>query len=181
MKRRTLLKTLGITTVGLATVPLWMEAWKPEELPESGLKITEDQKRMLTDMVDTIIPATDTPGAKDLQVDEFILIMTEDCFSQEVQEEFLAGFGELDLISKKENGKKFIKLAAKDQTELLGRLETTEKDPEQEINFVDFVKQLSIMGYKSSEYVQTNIMKFELVPARFHGSFPVAQSIYKNA
>jgi len=43
MKRRILLKTLGITTLGLATVPLCMEAWKPEDLPETGLKIDEDQ------------------------------------------------------------------------------------------------------------------------------------------
>lgn len=181
MKRRTLLKTLGITTVGVATVPLWMEVWKPEDLPESGLKIDQDQKRMLTDLADNIIPASDTPGAKELQVDEFILIMVADCFSEKVQEEFLAGFNDLDLYCKKEFGKKFIKLSPKKKNQLLGDLETAEKDPEQEINFIDFVKQLTITGYMSSEYVQTNIMKFELVPARFHGSFPVAQSIYKNA
>lgn len=181
MDRRTLIKTLGITTIGLATVPLWMEAWKPEELPETGLKINKDQKGLLADLVETIIPATDTPGARELQVDEFLITMVGDCFTEEVQEEFLGGFDDLDRLSKREYGKTFIKLSTEDKNELLGSLETAEKNPDQEINFVDFVKQLTVTGYMSSEYVQTHIMKFELVPARFHGSFPVEQSIYKNA
>jgi hypothetical protein len=107
--------------------------------------------------------------------------MVEDCFSENVQEEFLVSFSNLDLFCKKEFRKTFIKLSPEKKNQLLDELETAEKNSEQEINFVDFIKQLTVTGYMSTEYVQTNIMKFELVPARFHGSFPVAQSIYKDA
>ncbi|MDT0642051.1 gluconate 2-dehydrogenase subunit 3 family protein [Zunongwangia sp. F363] len=180
MNRRNLLKVLGISAVGLATVPLWMDSWNTDSLPDEFDEIDEDQKKMLTGMVDTIIPATDTPGARELGVDKFILTMVGDCFSEKVQKQFMAGFQELNEASGEAYDKDFMELSSAQREEVLADMLKAEK-PEGEMNFVAFVKGLTVGGYMSSEYVMKNLLHYEQVPSRWNGSFPVEQSIYHNA
>ena len=181
MNRRNLLKTLGLSAVGLATVPLWMEGWTADGLPVVDSGLNNGQKRVLGELVGIIIPATDTPGAKELKVDEFILTMVADCYEKEVQDKFLAGFDELDQASQKKYGSNFIEVS-KDQQKALSENMLRLKRPEDEgPNFVSFVKGLCISGYMSSEYVMQNIMKYEFIPSRFNGSFPVDQTFSKKA
>lgn len=190
MNRRNVLKTLGISAAGLATVPLWVDAWTVKKLPAAGLNINDDQNMMLAELVGTIIPATDTPGAKELEVNKFILTMVEHCFEKDIQDEFLAGFDELEEAIRAQHGKSFmgiefgksyVELSDIQRNEILARLAAIPVPPEKKINFISFVKGLTITGFMSSEYVLENIIKYELIPSRFNGSFPVNQSIYKNA
>ena len=99
MKRRTLIKTLGISAVGLATVPFWIDSWTAEDLPEDDGFLTGNQQLQLAELVNIIIPKTDTPGAKELGVEKFISVMVRDCYNEEVKAEFLSGFGELNAFS----------------------------------------------------------------------------------
>ncbi|MDT0645607.1 gluconate 2-dehydrogenase subunit 3 family protein [Zunongwangia sp. F260] len=181
MKRRDLIKTLGISAVGLATVPFWIDSWTAEELPEANGDVNDDQKLMLAGMVDTIIPATDTPGAKELEVDRFVLVMVNDCFEKEVQKEFAAGFNSVDEASKDQYGKSFVELSGAERHEILNKMLATEKSSDKKINFVPFVKDLTIAGYTTSKYVLENILDYEQVPSRWDGSFPVNQEKYHNA
>ena len=181
MNRRNLLKTLGLSAVGVATVPLWMDAWTSEDLPPDTANLNEDQKVELSAMVDTYIPAGEIPGAKELEVDRFILAMVGGCFQKETQKEFLAGFDELNRATRQEYGSSFTELSTKQRVELLSKLESTEKDPDKTINFVPFVKELTITGYMSSQYILENHLGYEFIPGRFNGSFPVEKSVYRNA
>ncbi|WP_373057354.1 gluconate 2-dehydrogenase subunit 3 family protein [Zunongwangia sp. H14] len=181
MNRRNLLKVLGISAVGIATVPLWMDSWTTESLPDNFVDINEDQEKMLTAMVDTIIPSTETPGAKALGVDKFVLTMVGDCFSEEVQQQFMEGFQELNETSDEAFGKDFTKLSSTQREEVLTTMLKSENNPEEQMNFVAFVKGLTVGGYMSSEYVMKNLLHYEQVPARWNGSFPVEKSIYHNA
>lgn len=180
MKRRTLIKTLGISAVGLATVPFWIDSWTEEDLPEDDGFLTGDQQLQLAELVNVIIPGTDIPGAKELGVEKFISVLVRDCYSEEVKAEFLAGFGALNTFSEDLYGKVLMKLTEAERNDILCTLEAYETPPEKKINFIAFVKDLSIAGYMSSKYVLENLLNYEMVPSRFHGSFPVNQSIYTN-
>ena len=48
-------------------------------------------------MADLIIPATETPGAKDVRVNEFIDHIVADWFTDEERAGFLAGLDEVDV------------------------------------------------------------------------------------
>lgn len=181
MKRRDLLKTLGLSAVGLATVPFWLDAWSTETLPTNQLEVSEDQKKLLSLLVATIIPPTDTPGAVELGVDKFILTMVADCYDTDAQASFKAGFATLDETAKERYAKDFTRMTDEERVELLTELESNSEEKARQFHFVAFLKNLTILGYTSSEYIQKNIMKFELVPSRFHGSFPIENSIYRNA
>ncbi len=181
MNRRNLLKVLGLSAVGVATVPLWIDAWTADDLPADTSELNEDQKLVLTALVDTYIPTGEIPGAKELEVDRFILAMVNGCFQEETQKEFLAGFDELEKTTNEKYGNSFAALSTEQRVACLNNLESTEKNPERTINFIPFIKDLTITGYMSSQYIMENHLGYEFIPGRFNGSFPVEKSVYRNA
>lgn len=180
MKRRTLIKTLGISAIGLATVPLWIDSWTTEDLPEDDGFLTGEQRLQLQEIVNAMIPETDTPGAKELGVEKFISIMVKDCYEEEVKAGFLAGLEELNSFSNELYGDDFMEITDAERNDVLCTMEAAGVSPGKKINFVAFVKGLTIAGYMSSQYVMENHTDYELVPSRFHGSFPITQSMYTN-
>ena len=181
MKRRDLIKRLGISAVGIATVPLWLEAWSAEELPKVDFEINEYQKKILSDLVEVIIPATDTPGAKELKVDQFLWTIVADCYEEETGRNLLKGIDELESITQQKLNASFIDIERKERIELLQQMAISSEASDKEFNFFPFVKGLTIKGYMSSKYVMENVQNYQLVPSRWDGSFPVDQSIYTNA
>jgi len=181
MNRRNLIKTLGLSAIGLATVPLWIDSWTPESLPETESGATPEQKLVLKDLMDIIIPATDTPGARDLEVDRFILTMVADCYEKEAQDKFFAGFDQLNASAKVRYSLEFSDLEDVQKLELSEEILSGTTQDELGYKFLSFVKGLTIAGYMNSQYVMENITKYEFVPTRFNGSFKVDQNPSKNS
>ena len=63
--------------------------WKPEFL-------SNEQGTLISQVSDIIIPATDTPGAKDVGVPGFIDKMLKDVYSKEEQNTFMEGLKAFD-------------------------------------------------------------------------------------
>ncbi|UJH90145.1 gluconate 2-dehydrogenase subunit 3 family protein [Antarcticibacterium sp. 1MA-6-2] len=179
MNRRNLLKILGISAVGVATVPLWLDAWTTDDLPEDSLELNEDKKLLLSEIVDTLIPPGEIPGAKDLEVDKFVRVIVANCLEEDIQREFLAGFDELESVAKEMYDKSFKEIPNKERLIILEKM-AANKNEGKEINFVEFVKELTITGYMNSQYVMENLRDYEFIPGRFDGSFPVEKTIYST-
>lgn len=166
MHRREALKTLTGIFGMTVTLPVWGNAWHLEKLPEPSL-LASTQKQILSDLVGTIIPKTNTPGATELNVQRFVELMVQDCFDDNVKKQLSSGLDQLDQEARKQVAGGFSKLNAGQKLALVkdwsGR-----KDSEQQ-SFVNSVKNLTIQGYQTSEYYMTNVSRYELVPARFHG------------
>ncbi|MEG3656798.1 gluconate 2-dehydrogenase subunit 3 family protein [Arenibacter palladensis] len=174
MNRRNLIKNIGLYTVGLATVPLWINSWEEKSLPQKvGLEISEKEKFILIELVDCIIPATSTPGAKELSIDKFILTMIADCYDKNVQKNFIAGLGELNDTTKKTYNAEFTDLTNGQRAEIFHQLTKKLTAPNTEGNFFPLVRDLTIFGYIKSKYYLLNIVKYEFIPSRFNGSFPL--------
>lgn len=177
MDRRTLVKTLGLSAIGLATVPLWIDSWTAEALPTSVLHLGEKEKNTLAALVGVIIPGSDIPGAKELEVDKFVVTMVADCYEEDVQNNFLSGFEKLNNNCEEKHGKIFLKLTGPEQLAICEEISAQPVPAEGKFNFINFVKDLTITGYMTSEYVMENIVGYEFVPSRFNGSYPVEKSI----
>ncbi len=54
---------------------------------------------MLAELAETILPKTDTPGAKDLAAHLFALKMVDDCYTKTNQEKYMKGMKDLNLLS----------------------------------------------------------------------------------
>jgi hypothetical protein len=127
MKRRELLQTILLSTGAVvhaspvlgverpasydASKDLLRPDWKPSFLDEH-------QDQTLIALSDLIIPATDTPGAKDALVNRFLdkLMAAE---KEDTQREFLAGLAYIDGESIRQHRMAFVYLPKKSQLELL--------------------------------------------------------------
>lgn len=166
MHRRELLKTLTGIFGMVVTVPSWASGWTSDGISEPAL-LSKAQKRLLSDLVDTIIPRTDTPGAADLGVQHFVELMVQDCFEKPVQEQLSAGLAGLDKEAQSMLGRGFSALNSTQKLDLVKSL-AGKKDSKETV-FLNSVRNLAIQGYTSSEYFMTNVTKYELIPARYHG------------
>jgi gluconate 2-dehydrogenase gamma chain len=103
-------------------------------------------------LTDLIIPADDTPGARDAGVSEFIdLMVSRDL---ELQRDFRAGLGWLNTRSHKTSGKTFVMLDPDQQTTLLESLayrKNFRTGDELGQKFFDLVREYTAMGFYTSE------------------------------
>lgn len=174
MNRRQLIQRLTVTAGALVSLPAWATSWSPERLPQSPTFLSLTETNTLEMVVDTFIPKTNTPGAKELGVHLFVETMLQDCYEttdQATAKVFLGRFTEVALLM---FGKEVGQLSVR-QRELV--LEAIEQQEEKEIRTgFRLVKGLIIQGYMSSEYVMTEHTKFEFAPARYLGCVPINQN-----
>jgi hypothetical protein len=174
ISRRTALKQFLFLAGGVALIPSCMQLDESKaSLPLRHLSVTGQDEKMLAELAETLIPATSTPGAKDLYLHQFALTMVDDCYSKEDREAFEKGMKSFGKFSRSEMKDSFTALAAPQRAELLQRLEANKDVPEEVANFYKQLKNLAIQGYLTSKHYLTKVQVYELVPGRYHGCVPV--------
>ena len=118
MQRRAALKNLLIIAGGTVLLPSCVQQDKKASIPLDHLKLSADQEALLAEIADTIIPKTDTPGAKELGVHQFVLTMVDDCYEKDDQDNFMKGLNEINDLSKKEYDNSFIKCTPQQRQQL---------------------------------------------------------------
>jgi Gluconate 2-dehydrogenase subunit 3 len=140
-------------------------------------------------MIDQIIPATDTPGAKGARVNEFIDVILTEWALPEERKNFLDGLAGIDRQSQSLYGKNFsdatpeqqiVQLRAIDDAVMTNRSvrprhgNTVPKpDAQLEGNFWEVFKRITIHGYYTSEIGFTQELKLEIIPGAQHGCDPM--------
>ena len=171
MQRRSAVKNITLTIGASIVLPSWANAWNKESFQNNYSKISTFQENLLAEIVETIIPKTNTPGAKELNIQSFVSKMITDCYDQKAQETYKKGFELVDKNAKNAFSKSFMECDTKQRLEILDKMSKSENSDEK--NFLQLVKRLTIQGYMSSEYVMTNLRVYEYAPARYHGCVPV--------
>ena len=144
-------------------------------------------------MIDQIIPATDTPGAKGARVNEFIDLILTEWATPEERRDFLDGLAGIDKQSQSLYGKNFsdatpeqqlVQLRAIDDAVMTNRSvrprhgNTVPKpDSQLEGNFWEVFKRITIHGYYTSEIGFTQELKLEIIPGAHHGCTPLGSGI----
>ena len=136
-------------------------------------------------MIDQIIPATDTPGARGARVNEFIDVILTEWATPEERTRFLDGLAGIDRQSQSLYGKNFadasteqqlVQLRAIDDAVMTNRSvrprhgNTVPKpDSQLEGNFWEVFKRITVHGYYTSEIGFTQELKMEIIPGAQHG------------
>ena len=170
MQRRAALKTFALSIGNTLVLPSWANAWSKETLHQPSTILSSSQESLLAEIVETIIPKTDTPGAKELNVDKFVALMVADCYDAKAQDTFAKGLKAVDEIAKKDYGKAFVEAEPVQRLAILNKMDKSGSDTEK--GFIRLVKNITIQGYLNSEYVMTNLRVFEFIPGRYHGCVP---------
>lgn len=162
MERRLAIKQVLILAGGMMVLPSCSRESGKSSIKLKHLDIDLDQENTLAEIAEMIIPKTDTPGAKDLNLHLFVLKMVDDCYEEKDQQVFIKG---LEYVCK-------LKVAERRQF-ILDANAKKEHLNEEAYNFFNIVKSRVIGGYMNSKYVMSNLMIWELVPGRYNGYFPV--------
>ncbi len=139
--------------------------------------VSEDQARLIEAIAETIIPATDTPGAKDVGVPAFIEKMVHETYPAEAKKKFMEG---LDAFGKKveeQEGDPFTKLDADKklaivQAENQAALEILKQG---ERPFFLSIKELTVLGFFTSEVGATQVLRYQAIPGKYEGCVPFAE------
>jgi len=129
-------------------------AWRPRAL-------TPDQAELVATIAEQILPATDTPGARAVGVHRFIDALLAESYPAGERERFVAGLTDL--------GRAFQASTPDHQRALLERLDR-EAGP-----FFRTLKDLTLVGYYTSEIGATRELHHVPVPGRYDGCVPLAQ------
>lgn len=140
-------------------------------------------------MIDQIIPATDTPGAKGARVNEFIDVILTEWATPEERKNFLDGLAGIDKQSQTLYGKDFSDASPEQQLTQLRAIDdevmtnrpvrphhgNTVPKPDQQLvgNFWEVFKRITIHGYYTSEIGFKEELKLEIIPGAQHGCNPV--------
>jgi hypothetical protein len=170
MQRRSAIKNLGTAFAGLVTLPAWALGWTPESIGRCDtLPLTEEN--LLAEIVETIIPETNTPGAKSLKVHQFAMRMINDCYGEPAKASLKQGILQVNQRAEQVYAKPFLACDALQRTDILTQMSHSE-DPASK-QFFEMVKNLTIRGYMNSEYVLINLTDYKMAPGYYHGCVPI--------
>jgi len=132
----------------------------------------------LDEVAETIIPATTTPGAKDAKVGAFMAVMVNDCYEEKDQKIFKEGMSKIEDASKKKFNKGFMAIDANQRKELLTEIDKeakaygASKKPDDPNHYFRLMKELTLLGYFTSEPGATKALRYVAVPGKYEGCIP---------
>lgn len=140
-----------------------------------------------------------SPGAKAANVGPFITMMINDCYAEDAQKVFVKGLEDLEANAKKEFGKSFLEITVKEREQLITKLrdetvaaQKSENDknaeaaklgklpkpanpmsvkekPKTTPQFFAIARDLTMLGYFTSEVGATQAYEYIAVPGRYDG------------
>jgi hypothetical protein len=187
MNRRTAIKQAALITgyaiSATAVSAVWQscqrdpataaEAWKP-------VFFTAEEAAAITEIGESILPATDTPGAKDVDVHAFIDQFVKDCLKEEEQTQFRTGLKQLLSDCEQQNGKSFVDCTTEQRLAFLNEQDEAARQlvelnpglPDEQYPFFLKLKEMVLMGYFTSEKVGKEVTAFLPVPGKFEPCTP---------
>lgn len=133
---------------------------------------------ILDEIGDTILPPTKTPGAKAAHVGSFMALIVQDCYTPEDQQLFLEGIRQVNQAGRRTYNKDFMDLDARQRTALLIELDKEQQDYMRgkkqgaPVHYFRMMKELSLLGYLTSETGVTQARRYVAVPGRYDGCIP---------
>jgi hypothetical protein len=131
--------------------------------------MTGKDEQLLAELTESIIPKTDTPGAKDTYTHLYILKMVDDCSTREEQKQFETGLKAFNEFVRSATKQSFMKLTPAQREDVVQQIEKEKGVPEDVLAFYRGVKGLTIQGYISSKFYLSKVEVYELTPGRFKG------------
>jgi hypothetical protein len=178
MDRREAVKYVSILLGGsLVGADLFLTGCK-NETKYAGRAFTADDYAYLDEIADTILPDTKTPGAKAAKVGQFMTVMVNDCYSEKNQKTFKDGMDKLNEVSKKKYDNSFMNITPQQRHDLLVQLDSEQRDytknkkPDDDPHYFRMMKELTLLGYFTSEIGCTQARRYVPVPGKYDGNYP---------
>lgn len=201
MDRRNALKSVALLVGGsVVGGELFLAGCKQKGASTSSVEdlFKPEQSAYMDEIAETILPKTSTPGAKDAKVGAFMAVMVRDCYTPEDQKIFIDGLQKINDLSETQFKNNFQQITAEQRTQLLTQLDKEQKeynkkrseakkiaaakdtsanhngnrDISMPNHYFALMKQLTLLGYFTSELGATKALRYVPVPGKYVGDFP---------
>lgn len=177
LNRRDAIRGLALT-FGAAATGLAGRAAAATTLSWTPTALNSDQARLVDVVAELIIPATETPGARDAGVPQFIDRALADYCDKAQRDRLLGGLARMDADARVAHGDTFVTLTPQQQAELLTAYDQEAAAARQQNGpshfFLD-LEDLVTVGYFTSEPGATQALRYDPVPGAYHGCVPMAE------
>lgn len=180
LNRRDTLRGLALA-VGVASTG-WAERALAAAAPAPALTwtptaLTVEQARLIDVVAELIIPATDTPGAREAGVPRFIDRAVGDFYEKKQVDQLLGGLARMDADARAAHGDVFVALTPEQQVALLTAYdqEAGAAQGQGQSHFFPALEDMVTVGYFTSEPGATVALKYEPVPGAYHGCVPLSE------
>ncbi|SHG40520.1 gluconate 2-dehydrogenase subunit 3 family protein [Pedobacter caeni] len=192
MERRELLKMIAVLTGGaMIGGHAILTGCNVKSGKNQDHLFTDQEIEFLNEVSETILPETNTPGAKAANVGGFMAVMVNDCYEFRDQKAFKEGIKALDTACEKMHKTSFMKASTAQRLALLmsldkeaklyqskkGDMEEAERKKDKDFpglpnHYFLMMKQLTMLGYFTSEVGCTQALRYLAVPGKYEGSVP---------
>ncbi len=181
MNRKTALKRIVLLTTGLVAAAGGVKLYQAYKKP--GLVNLDDYQKLIDELADVIIPRTNTPGAKDVGVGDFIINMVKDCCSRQNQNSFIQGLGDLEAYVKDKYNRTFVACTIDEKIAVMKYFQNKSKNNNGTIAkasrkvlgdpFFWILKKYTLIGYCTSLNGATMALQYDYVPGKYIGSIAI--------
>lgn len=171
--RRVAIQQLLLIWAGVALLPSCLQQDQKVSIPLKQIHIDPDDESMLAELAETILPKTDSPGAKDLSAHLFALKMVDDCYTKVNQDKYVKGMKDFENYVKKKTGKSFIENSPADRLAIVTELDQQKPADDGMAFFYQSTKRLTVQAYTTCEYYMTKIRGYKMIPGKFQGCIPL--------
>jgi hypothetical protein len=191
MKRRRFLSSMAVMLpMAVVSTDLFLSSCNTKDTDEEGF--TEENLRLLDEIGETIIPATDTsPGAKAARIGEFMKVYVTDCYDGAQQKIFWTGISSIKKESLGKYNKPFPKLTISQKKDMLNSLlnepakatvkvkkgtgdaiqtgKEAQNKEEKRSEFFSMIQNLTVFGYFTSQPGATKALRYIQTPGSYKG------------
>lgn len=156
-----------------------------------------DQINVIAEIAERILPATDTPGAKDVLVHQFMDKILKENFDADAQQRVFSGLKAIETASQSTYKKSFLDCSNEEKDAILTQFDKMAHEANKTINgetqyelvaakagqvttgegylaknkthFFHIIKELTFLGYFTSETVATTMFNYDPIPGPYQG------------
>jgi Gluconate 2-dehydrogenase subunit 3 len=174
--RREAIKKVALLVGGTVMLPDLLKAWGNLTIENTTLQLTAAEGELLAEISETIIPATNTPGAKAAGVPQFVEKLMADIWEPTDRKLIMDGIAAIDAYAKSSQGKGFVACNKEQRIAVLQHFEGMYHKDKNSFPAWMPMKRVITMGYFTSEIGATQTLRYEPVPGRYDGAFPYKKS-----
>ena len=183
----------GVALVDGETVLAAMADAAAQETAAQGVgTFTTADVAFLDEVAETILPETNTPGAKAARTGAFMALMVTDAYTPRHQQIFRDGMRQINEACQREYGASFIQARPEQRLALLKRLDAERQaeldaldalrrsrapvapppPPDAPVHYFRLMKELALVGYFTSEIGYRQAMRYTETPGRYDPCAP---------
>ncbi|NBC03299.1 MAG: hypothetical protein GVY20_06295 [Bacteroidetes bacterium] len=171
MKRREVLKTLGLATAGLVTLPAWASGWKARDVAIESSTFSSSEQTILSSVADTIIPAKNNVGAIPQEVDKFLVRLFDECYEKDECKNIKQKLHLMNDRAIEEFEVPYTNCTLHQRKQVFLSFDNSVDESEQK--FFDLVKNETIRGFRTSKVVMQDYHGYKVVPGFYNGNVDV--------